>query len=569
MATAYLAPESSEVHAEVDFMTMFTTQNDDSAHVHMDTPSTQHASTMPVASVPAYDPLQVFDAAPIGTESWSVTPHSTLGLHAAPMAVDAGMAPVAVAYAPPVIYPSQYPHYTHPHLGQPFAAPTQFVEPSVALPNARPNTALSTVSAPETPVASAAPVERASSAEAANVSPSTSVSGGSPSASMAVNETAPRIIRRKRKLTPEDKRRICEIYRNSQGKIRQEDIAKEYSVDRSTISKILNQEDRWLDPTTPGSNSMLARRPGGRYPAIEDEMHMWLDEAVMHGREVRDSEAREEALKIGQRLGHPHFQASSKWWDGLKRRRAEEGRAMPSTRRSISGVISTPPMGLPALSRSYTAMSLDSPHQAFPGMPGSSYHVMDPFAYTGGMIPITPSARARSLSAPQQVPLGMIQQQPSSFGPAPRQRMSPSSRPSPVATLTRNRSYHGMSASPQRPALNRANSANGKPSPHLRLGASAFGLTPMNVEHASPEADAAPSLSPPHSGAASETSDVNPTTLSPSTPCTPAQPSFQVPTVPQPDLGGCQPGMPVYQQPVYYGMQGQYAYPAYEYVQQW
>lgn len=627
MATPYNTSDSTEVHAEVDFMTMFTTQNDDgsSQQDKAETPLTHHSNTLPSASVPAYDPLQVFESSIHATSAapgaWAMPQqqqqHSSLGLHAAgggmhsPMSMG-GMAPVA--YAPQVAYHYPYnPHLQHHHamaLGQPFAqaTPAQFVAPSVALPNnTRPDTATtqtSAASAPQTPV-TAAPIDRPASAVSdgarpnAKLSPSTSISSSTVSTPPAVpavatlDAAAVRTTRRKRKLTPEDKRRICEIYRNSQGKIRQEDIAKEYSVDRSTISKILNQEDRWLDPEAPGANSMLSRRPGGRYPAIEEEMHRWLDEAVAQGRDIRDSEAREEALQIGHRLGHPHFQASSKWWDGVKRRRVEEGRPLPSSRRAAPSMMA--PIAMPNLAHSYSAMSLGSPVHPFPMAGPSAYTIMDPHAAAAaaaaayaGMVPVTPASRARSLSAPQQMQMGMMtpqqpQQQPS-FGPAPRQRMSPP-RHSPVTPLTRNRSYHGSSGASPRPSpLNRANSAGGRPSPHQRLGASAFGLTPMNAdapvtspsqkEFDTTSTVSVPSLSP-SSACPSETSDVqHTTTLSPSTPCTPAQANFQVPTVPQPEGLDCQPQPVLYQQPMAmyhpgYPMQpGQY-YPAYEYVQQY
>lgn len=413
-------------------------------------------------------------------------------------------------------------------------------------------------------------------------SPTLPGSGGATPPETAVATADKTQIRRKRKLTPDDKRRICEIYRNSQGKIRQEDIAKEYSVDRSTISKILNQEDRWLDPQQPNAAAILARRPGGRYPAIEEEMHRWLDEAVMQGRDVRDSEAREEALKVGLRLGHPHFQASSKWWDGVKRRRIEEGRPMPNTRRPHT---SMPPL-MPGLIRSYSTMTMDFPREAFP-MAGPSHHpyMIDPAMMHPGVMGVPlqhaglPMAvRARSQSSPQMFNPYSAQQQPS-FGPAPRQRQSPG-RPSPVTPLTRHRSYQGSNGgSPQRGSpLNRAGSTHGsRPSPHIRLGASAFGITPFRPEDAPPigtpvSGSATPtevtpaggSVSAPAStagGAAppvslsplsmavsdtpSELSAGNSLGLSPSTPCTPAQASF--PQVPEymapavgPDMMACQ-----------------------------
>lgn len=633
MATYAPTPDATQ-HEEVDFMTMFTNQNDD-APEGADTKQPSAAETT-APTLPNVDPLQVFDA-PAPADAWQQSNGHAQAYagQQQPNSMQLHMPPGAMA---PVSYPSHMMyHHPQPPLGQPFMPPhvappmAQYVEPS-SLPGANAQQGFSAFTAPAPAAAAAAPTadgnattttsNPATPAPAANGSPSSAAiaKGSSPSASGSTSPNGQNTTaagRRKRKLTPEDKRRICEIYRNSQGKIRQEDIAKEYSVDRSTISKILNQEDRWLDPEQSGANAGMSRRPGGRYPAIEEDIHRWLDEAVMMGREVRDSEAREQALKIGLRLGHPHFQASSKWWDGVKRRRLEEGRAMPTARRQTTAARVSAPV-MPGLVRTYT-MDMP-PTQSFPMAGANGYALMDPNVYAataGGMMAMPPAMRARSQSSPQMFN-GYVaapgQQTPSS-GPAPRQRMSPP-RHSPVTPLSRNRSYHGSSthSSPVgRPSpLHRASSSHGgRPSPHLRLGASAFGLTPMSEQQqqqgvhtptqpgsmadiqqhhgtTTPTATSGasmPSLSP-LSVSMSESSDaptVPTAALSPSTPCTPAQPTFVVPNQPEyMDLasgGHCQPQPLIYNHPHPQMMVGGYhgapfstppMYPGYEYVQgQW
>ncbi|BEI82177.1 hypothetical protein CcaverHIS002_0300450 [Cutaneotrichosporon cavernicola] len=620
--TTYAPILDAAQHEEVDFMTMFTNQNDDVV-AKTEATTTKPALTQGLAApagpapttLPAADPLPMFDAhAPptADASAWQQQQHAQFQypLHPMSMPVPHGVA-----------YPAHMMYHPQPPLGPPFmpgqmGLMAQYVEPA-ALPGAQP--AYSAYPAPPSALPTSADIE---AKPMVTTPPATGASAGTPPASTAATANGrspssgtnspngpapPAAGRRKRKLMPEDKRRICEIYRNSQGKIRQEDIAKEYSVDRSTISKILNQEERWLDPEQSGSAAGLSRRPGGRYPAIEEDIHRWLDEAVLAGREVRDSEAREEALKIGLRLGHPHFQASSKWWDGVKRRRLEEGRAMPMPRRPPTAP-RAPTQHMPGLVRTYT---MDMPSQSFPMAGPSAYPLIAPgvLAATGGpaIMPGMPQAmRARSQSSPQVFNSYVPAQQAPSSGPAPRQRMSPP-RHSPVTPLSRNRSYHGSSAGSSpigRPSpLHRANSSGGRPSPHLRLGASAFGLTPMSepqnvlhtpthtnglaeMQHAgttTPTTSATasmPSLSPLSMSESSDMATV-PTVLSPSTPCTPAQPTFAV--VPgQPEhmdmVGGCAPQSLIYthhpQHMVVGGYPGsRYAqpmYPGYEYVQgQW
>jgi hypothetical protein len=598
-------------------MTMFTNQNDDTEASTTALTKSAPAPGQAVPAVPApptlpaADPLQVFDAPAHSADAaaWQQQQHAQFQAypqHAMPMHM-----PHGVAYPSHMMYPHAQPPLGAPFMPSQMAPMAQYVEPA-ALPGAQysaypapPSAMPTSADAEAKPMVTTPPAARA----AAGTPPATTVptaNGTSPSSgtNSPPGPATTAAGRRKRKLTPEDKRRICEIYRNSQGKIRQEDIAKEYSVDRSTISKILNQEDRWLDPEQSGGAAGLSRRPGGRYPAIEEDIHRWLDEAVLAGREVRDSEAREEALKIGVRLGHPHFQASSKWWDGVKRRRLEEGRAMPMPRRPPTAP-RAPTQPMAGLVRTYT---MDMPTQTFPMAGPSAYALMDPGVLAAGapgaIMPGMPHAmRARSQSSPQVFNAYVPAHQTPSSGPAPRQRMSPP-RHSPVTPLSRNRSYHGSSAGSSpigRPSLlHRANSAGGRPSPHLRLGASAFGLTPMSepqhgihtptqpnglaeMQHAgttTPTTSASasmPSLSPLSVSESSDMPTVPTATLSPSTPCTPAQPTFAV--VPgQPEhmdmAGGCAPQPLIYSHPQHMVMGGypgahfaQPMYPGYEYVQ--
>lgn len=50
---------------------------------------------------------------------------------------------------------------------------------------------------------------------------------------------------RKTRLYSEDRRRICK-YQLDNPKMRQEDIAKAFRIERSTVSKILKQKEKWL-----------------------------------------------------------------------------------------------------------------------------------------------------------------------------------------------------------------------------------------------------------------------------------------------------------------------------------
>jgi hypothetical protein len=131
----------------------------------------------------------------------------------------------------------------------------------------------------------------------------------------------PRIVRPKVKLTHEDKRRIVEIARSNTS-LRQEDIAQQYGVDRSTISKILISAHRWTGPPQPPALPLPkpVKHTGGRFPAIEQRMHEWMDAQHAAGYEIRDTIARDKAKEIAKMMGFTddRFKASAKWLDKVR-----------------------------------------------------------------------------------------------------------------------------------------------------------------------------------------------------------------------------------------------------------
>ena len=62
---------------------------------------------------------------------------------------------------------------------------------------------------------------------------------------------------RKQKLANADRKAIC-LYAKQHSNARQEDIAARYNVERSTISKILKNKERWLG--CPDDEAKIARK---------------------------------------------------------------------------------------------------------------------------------------------------------------------------------------------------------------------------------------------------------------------------------------------------------------------
>ena len=56
---------------------------------------------------------------------------------------------------------------------------------------------------------------------------------------------------------------------------------------------------------------------GGRYPAIEELMHPWMDHQIAMGGDTRDAAVQKEAKRCAIQIGYPpeRFKASAKWVD--------------------------------------------------------------------------------------------------------------------------------------------------------------------------------------------------------------------------------------------------------------
>ncbi|KAL7421759.1 hypothetical protein Q5752_003530 [Cryptotrichosporon argae] len=280
--------------------------------------------------------------------------------------------------------------------------------------------------------------------------------------------------RPKNKLTLEDKKRICMIHREEGGRLRQEDIAKLFSVDRSTISKIIGQSQRFLSDE-PRAETPPAKggKKEGKFPMVDIAIEEWMEEEMKQGREIKESTARERAIQLASKLGYDRFKASSKWFKNLKLRREAQGK--PSS------------LGM---SRSASAMSFASDFQPLAADSPIDTKALQRLALSGAdFTPARLTPGGQYATAPASSSRHTIEMSPlAPYGaydygvatlPAAAAQVSPSSGKAPRASpLVRQKSYNGSSTTPTRPTpLSRANSTQGRPSPHHRLGASALGLT--------------------------------------------------------------------------------------------
>jgi len=130
----------------------------------------------------------------------------------------------------------------------------------------------------------------------------------------------PKAKKKRVPITALTKQEIC-IKKRENGKLRDEDLAREYGLDRSTITKILKQRERWLsiDPTSNHAKQKTQKSP--KFPQIESALADWLTMAVSNGEAVSDAQLQTKALEFAQMYGiRNEFQASNGWISKFKTR---------------------------------------------------------------------------------------------------------------------------------------------------------------------------------------------------------------------------------------------------------
>lgn len=125
---------------------------------------------------------------------------------------------------------------------------------------------------------------------------------------------------RKTRLYNIDRKAIC-CYAKSHPEARQEDIAARYGVERSTISKILKQKQKWMNVPEGEELKIIKHRPS-KFPALEKRLLIILKQCTKDKVHLTDqlirSKAREVAKDIG--ISDDKFKASSGWVENFKHR---------------------------------------------------------------------------------------------------------------------------------------------------------------------------------------------------------------------------------------------------------
>ncbi|PYI13942.1 hypothetical protein BO86DRAFT_41260 [Aspergillus japonicus CBS 114.51] len=124
----------------------------------------------------------------------------------------------------------------------------------------------------------------------------------------------------RRTLTDEDRRRMC-LYHEENKTAKQTDIGALFGVERSTVSKVLRQKEKYLNPDD-GTRSPI-KRAKGRVPDIEKALSNWAKNYQKSGYPINDEMIREKALFFASTCGSPDGKEkvlSTSWLEKFKRK---------------------------------------------------------------------------------------------------------------------------------------------------------------------------------------------------------------------------------------------------------
>lgn len=128
-------------------------------------------------------------------------------------------------------------------------------------------------------------------------------------------------MRGKSRLRNIDRKRICQ-YAVEHPELKQEELAKHFGIERSTVSKTLKNKESWLTISEEGSGALIVKHRTGKFPEIESELAAWAVEETKRGNILLDHTIKNRALEIARLngFGIGEFKASVGWIDKFRDR---------------------------------------------------------------------------------------------------------------------------------------------------------------------------------------------------------------------------------------------------------
>lgn len=144
----------------------------------------------------------------------------------------------------------------------------------------------------------------------------------------------PRVQNKKKvKLLNLDRKRICERH-EANPKLKQDELATLFGVERSTVSKVLKEKERWLAIEEDSQDAKIVKHRQAKFPEVEKQLMVWVQQAQEAGQALTDAVIKEQALNIARAIGGSaeRFKASGGWVEKFRVRSGlRKGDHLPAT----------------------------------------------------------------------------------------------------------------------------------------------------------------------------------------------------------------------------------------------
>ncbi|PWN37588.1 uncharacterized protein FA14DRAFT_176877 [Meira miltonrushii] len=130
-----------------------------------------------------------------------------------------------------------------------------------------------------------------------------------------------KIPKMKTRLRNIDRKAICEAARDDP-KVRQEDLAVRFGIERSTVSKTLKNKEKWLAIQDEGQSAFIMKHRTGKFPDLEGRLAKWINDEVGKAAPILDVTIKHRALEVAKDLGIgvDQFKASMGWIEKFRER---------------------------------------------------------------------------------------------------------------------------------------------------------------------------------------------------------------------------------------------------------
>ncbi|KIW16016.1 hypothetical protein PV08_06067 [Exophiala spinifera] len=124
----------------------------------------------------------------------------------------------------------------------------------------------------------------------------------------------------RRKLTDEERRQMC-IEAEQNPTMKQTQIGAKFNVERSTVSKILRQRDRYMNPQfKEESTSPIVKKSKAKLPDFEKTLTNWVKKQQVKGLPIKDEDLRKQVQVFSFSRSDQAVVSGAAWLEAFKRK---------------------------------------------------------------------------------------------------------------------------------------------------------------------------------------------------------------------------------------------------------